>query len=181
MRTVQMLTATIVAGILSAFLFVGVGGRAALKAIAFVSGRDVSFTIEGTFAALVFSTSLGVVAGLIFRLVHSFLPGSPSAKGGAFGLVLFIVLIPFLPDAVREEAVALGDHIPLAITVFGLLLMGFGVVLEAMARTLAEISCRQESVVNEISYDVQPNLTTQSTNHNNTSRRVECKLCESLP
>lgn len=141
MRTVQTITATIVAGILSGFLFIGIGGRAAMKAIGFVAGRDLSFTIEGTLATLVFSTSVGVAGGVLFRILHRHLPGSSSAKGGSFGLLLLVVLIPLLPDAVREEAIALGDHIPLAITIFGLLLVGFGVVLEAMARTLIEISC----------------------------------------
>ncbi len=181
MRTIRVVTASVVAGILSAFLFIGVGGRAAMKFIALMSGHELTFSIEGTLAALVFSTSIGVAGGVVFPLLQRYLPRSLNATGGSFGLMVFVVLIPMLPSAIREEAAALGEYIPLAITVFGLLLMGYGVVLEAMARSLLELSCRKTSVLNDTSYEVRPNLTTQSTHHTHISRRHECKLCESLP
>jgi hypothetical protein len=53
-----------------------------------------------------------------------------------FGLLLFIVLMPMFPPSIQTDILGLGQYIPLAITLFGLLLMGFGSTLAFLACTL---------------------------------------------
>lgn len=181
MRPIRTVTASVVAGILSAFLFVGVGGRAAMKFIALITGHQLSFSIEGTIAALVFSTSIGIVGGMLFPLVQRYLPGSPKAKGGSFGLMVFVVLIPALPPPIHQEALILGEYVSLAVAVFGLLLMGYGIVLEALARALLKISREQTSVRPDNSYSVHRNPRSQSTHYKHTSRSIQCEVCDCSP
>jgi hypothetical protein len=129
-------TNSMVAGILSSFLFLGVGGRFAMRVIAILAEQEPVFTFEGTIAVLVFSTAIGIVGGASFPFVGKFLPGSTTAKGGAWGLLLFVVLIPMLPADIQQEALNFEHLLPLSITLFGLLFLAFGVVLELVARIL---------------------------------------------
>lgn len=179
MRAIRIVLASAVAGILSAFLFIGVGSRAAMKFIALITGQQLTLSIEGTLAALVFSTSIGVAGGMLFPVVQRLLPESLKARGGAFGLLLFVVLIPMLPASMQEEVQMIGEYIPLAITVFGLLLIGYGVVLEAMAHALIDISSKQSSAQEHPSYERSTTSTIHLTNHNHISRSTRCILCES--
>jgi hypothetical protein len=136
MRRIHYTASAIVGGILSSFLFLAVGGRIAVYVLSLVTHQPVSFSIEGTIATLVFSTSIGVVGGALFSMVGRLLPGSHAAKGGYFGLLLFIVLMPMFPPSIQTDILGLGQYIPLAITLFGLLLMGFGSTLAFLACTL---------------------------------------------
>ena len=140
MKGIHNTASAMAAGVLSAFVFIGVGGRFAMQLLSVITNKPLSFSIEGTIATLVFSTSIGIVGGILFQLVGRHVPGSKAAKGGYFGLLLFIVLIPMLPSPIQEDALALGKSVPLAITLFGLLLMGFGAVLEILYRHLSSTS-----------------------------------------
>lgn len=147
MRRIQYTASAIVGGILSSFLFLAVGGRIAVYVLSLVTHQPVSFSIEGTIATLVFSTSIGVVGGALFSMVGRHLPGSHTAKGGYFGLMLFIVLMPMLPPSIQTDILGLGQYIPLAITLFGLLLMGFGSTLAFLACTLTPPSAIRNAEV----------------------------------
>lgn len=136
MRRIHHTASVIVGGILSSFLFLAVGGRIAVHILSMVANQPVSFSVEGTIATLVFSTSVGVVGGILFGMVGRYLPGSQAAKGGYFGLLLFIVLMPMFPPSMQNDILVLGQYIPLAITLFGLLLMGFGSTLALLSGTL---------------------------------------------
>ncbi len=79
------------------------------------------------------------IVGIVFPLVAKYIPGGSATKGSYFGLLLFVVVIPMLPSAIQTEALTLGQYIPFAITMFSLLLMGYGASLEFLSRTLGEL------------------------------------------
>ncbi len=145
LRAIQHTGSAIVGGVISSFIFIAIGGRFAMHVLALFTHQPLTFSIEGTIAALVFSTSIGVIGGILFSLVGRHLPGSQASKGGYFGLLLFIVLIPMLPAPIQEDALSLGRYIPLAITIFGLLLMGFGATLSFLHRKLGSVQMSRHS------------------------------------
>jgi hypothetical protein len=145
--TIQRYSPSIAAGILSSFLFLGIGGRIAMRVLAILAEQEPRFTVEGTIAILVFSTVIGIVGGALFPFVGKYLPGSTTAKGGAWGLLLFIVLIPMLPADIHREALNFEHLLPLSITLFGLLFLAFGVVLELVARMLCPSIHNQQNCV----------------------------------
>jgi uncharacterized membrane protein len=135
-KTTHIFTHSIVAGILSSFVFLCLGGRLTMRVLAILAQQEPRFTIEGTIAILVFSTSIGIVGGILLPLVQKDLPGSPNTKGSAWGLLLFIVLIPMLPPTITDEVMGAQQFLPLAIVLFGLLFLGFGATMEFLRRVL---------------------------------------------
>jgi hypothetical protein len=135
-NTTHRFTNSIVAGILSSFLFLGIGGRIAMRVLAILAEQEPRFTVEGTIAILIFSTTIGIVGGALFPVVGNYLPSPATARGGAWGLILFIVLIPMLPADIHQEALEFEHFLPLTITLFGLLFLAFGVVLELLRQAL---------------------------------------------
>jgi hypothetical protein len=68
-KTTHIFTHSIVAGILSSFVFLCLGGRLTMRVLAILAQQEPRFTIEGTIAILVFSTSIGIVGGILLPLV----------------------------------------------------------------------------------------------------------------
>lgn len=127
---------SIVAGILSSFLFLGIGGRIAMRFIAILAGQEPRFTVEGTIAILLFSTFIGIISGALFPVAARHLPSPSAAKGGTWGMLLFVVLIPMLPEDIHHEALYFKHLLPLTITLFGLLFILFGLTAEFLGRAL---------------------------------------------
>jgi hypothetical protein len=107
-----------------------------MRGIAILAEQEPRFTVEGTIAILIFATTIGIVGGALFPVVAKYLPGSPAANGGTWGLILFIVLIPMLPPTITDEVMGAQQFLPLAIALFGLLFLGFGATMEFLRRVL---------------------------------------------
>lgn len=131
---VKMVGFSVLAGIIASFLSLGVGGKAVVMFLEMVAGMNVELSSNGDTPALVFLAMFGGLSALIFAYVRPFIPGSPAARGGYFGLVLFIVLLPIIPASVQEQALRFEKYLPPLIALFGLILMGFGVLLEPLQK-----------------------------------------------
>jgi len=140
LKTTHLLMNSIVAGVLSSFLFLGVGGCLAMRLLTFLAGENPNPTVEGTIAHFTFSTAIGVVGGALFPVVGSYLPRLFAAKGGSWGLTLFVILIPVLPVEVCSKVAASSEWLPVSIAIFGLLFMGFGTILDLVGKGLGKFT-----------------------------------------
>ncbi len=127
----------VLAGISASLLTIWLGGKVALVILEMITGLRLNLDFGGDVTLIVFSIVFGGLGALIFALVGPLIPGSPTARGGYFGLVLFILLLPTIPESVQEEAMMLESHLPTAIALFGLVLMGFGVLLEPLQKLIS--------------------------------------------
>lgn len=135
--TVKCTGSSILAGILASLITVGLGSKVVLVILELLTGMRLNLSPEGDAALLIFSAVFGALGALIFALVGPFIPGSRAARGGYFGVILFMVMLPMLPESLQEDALMMESHLHVAIALFGLILMGFGALLEPLQRLLS--------------------------------------------
>jgi hypothetical protein len=96
-------------------LLVGVGGRLAMRVLALIAHRPTHF-------------GLGATLGILLRQARL----APAIKGALYGTLLFAVLVPLQPAAIREEIAAFQSHLMLAGLFFWAVCVGYGVVLAGL-------------------------------------------------
>src|SRR5882757_7570202 len=104
--------------VLSGMLFLGIGGRVAMRGLALEVGRPTNFGLGATAGIVLIGSALGLVGGVLFVLVGRRLPTSGAIKGVLFGTLFFASLIPLQPAAVKEEIAAFRGHLLLATICF---------------------------------------------------------------
>jgi len=87
-----------VAAVLGFFagIFIGLGARIAMSAIAFANGDSPSFTLSGSIQVIVTFASFGIILGIIYEALFRNLL---SHSGLAFGLLLMLCLWYPLADS----------------------------------------------------------------------------------
>jgi hypothetical protein len=138
--TLRQMLFGLIAGIVSGVLFLGIGGRLAMRVLAVLAKKRLEFSVEGTMGILFISVVLGMIGGMLFSVLGRYLPGTKAANGGGFGLLVYIVLIPLMPVEIQREALALGDWLPFSIVIFGLLFLCFGMFLAILRSGLNRLS-----------------------------------------
>jgi hypothetical protein len=123
----------LLAAVLSGAVFLGIGGRIAMRVLALAVGRPTNFGTGATAGIILIGAVLGLVGGIAFAIVASRLPGSPLVKGLLFGTLFLAVLIPLQPAAVQEEIAAFRGHLMVATMSFWILFCGYGVTLASVA------------------------------------------------
>jgi len=114
-------------------LFLGIGGRVAMRGLALAVGRPTNFGLGATAGIVLIGSLLGLVGGVLFALVGRRLPTSGAMNGALFGTLFFALLIPLQPAAVQEEIAAFREHLFLATICFWLIFATYGVVLSEFA------------------------------------------------
>jgi hypothetical protein len=67
-------TVGLTAGVVLGAIFLGVGGRVAMRAIALADGRSPLFTLDGSVAVVLFGAIAGAIVAIIFLLARVFFP-----------------------------------------------------------------------------------------------------------
>jgi hypothetical protein len=130
-RTSRLLLVAVSSGL----LFLGIGGRIAMRGLALAIGRPTNFGLGATAGIVLIGSVLGLVGGVLFMLIGRQLPSSGAIKGVLFGTLFFALLIPLQPAAVQEEIAAFRGHLLLATICFWVLFAGYGIMLsEIVAR-----------------------------------------------
>ncbi|MBI5470949.1 MAG: hypothetical protein HY961_01245 [Ignavibacteriae bacterium] len=137
----------ILSGMVSGVLSIGIGSLIGMWAISASVGLETELGFDGPLRVLLFGAAFGSLGGLIFQIGVGTgrMPRLFATRGATFGLLLFIVLIPFVPANSFHDA----DSVSLAISVFGLVFVGYGFLLDLLlnefkgsARSEQENSCR---------------------------------------
>ncbi len=114
-------------------LVLGLGGRIVMRVLALITGTGGGFSVGGTLEVVLTGLVIGLPAALLFSVVRGFIPGSGWWKGPAFGAALLLSLVLLPPPAARSAAAGLG-HLPLTVTLFGVLFVLYGLIVEAAIR-----------------------------------------------
>jgi hypothetical protein len=113
----------ILLGALVGLPILGVGGRAAMRAIAALTGAPAALTVEGTLTVLLAGAGSGAVAGAIHRLLMVVLPRHQLLRALAFVVVLAALTIRGLHPVQ-----------PLPLALFGTLMALFAIVYLVVMR-----------------------------------------------
>jgi hypothetical protein len=119
----------LVAGVASGVLLLGIGGRLAMRLLALIAHRPTHLGLGGTLGILLIGAILGAIASLGYTLFFRHVRLAPAIKGACYGTVLFTVLVPLQPAAIREEIAAFQNHLMVAGLFFWAVCAGYGVLL----------------------------------------------------
>jgi hypothetical protein len=104
----------------------GVGGRIAMRAVAVADGAPPSFTIGGTATVVVLGVVSGVGGGLVYVLLHRFIPRRRLVRTALFTIALVLLTLRGLRPI---QPLALEWFMPLA--------LGYGVIVDVAFTTWA--------------------------------------------
>jgi hypothetical protein len=98
----SLLTALIL-GAIDGAIFLGVGGRVAMRIFAILDGRAPGFTVGGTVPVILMGAAWGTLGGALLWLGRRLFPGSPAARGAVFWIPLSVLYLqglrPFNADS----------------------------------------------------------------------------------
>jgi len=149
-RCIWYVSITLTAGVAAGICTIGAGGRLAMRLLAATAGDAAQgrlteadqlvgeITLGGTIGFVAFTGIFsGAVFGALFLIVRRFLPPGP-AGGVAYGLGLLIVFGAIL-DPLRKDNPDFDIVGPgwLAVVVFTMLAVGFGVVLRGFTARMS--------------------------------------------
>lgn len=149
-RFVWYSSLTIVAGVAAGITVLGAGGRLAMRLLAATAGDAAQgriteaeevvgrITVDGTIGFVLFNGIFGgIAAAAVYLIVRRFLPSGPLG-GVAFGLGL-LVLLGTTIDPLRNDNPDFGIVGPgwLAVLVFSLLAVAFGITLAAISARMS--------------------------------------------
>jgi hypothetical protein len=109
---------TILAGALTGFFILGVGGRLAMHAIARISAGTGAFTLGGTATVIFLGAAAGAAAGLLLFVARTLFSRWPPAPGVLFWAA---VLAGTLMDLDLRDPLELALFVPVGVA-FGALL-----------------------------------------------------------
>jgi hypothetical protein len=118
---------------LSAGLVLGIGARFAMRVIALAAQRTTEFSLEGTLMIVLIGCILGLISGPGYVAARRYLPGGHTWSGPLYGVLVLLVLIPLMPAPIQQEITQSIDRMPLIITLFGIMFVGYGAVLQSVA------------------------------------------------
>jgi hypothetical protein len=145
-RFVRSLAAATTAGLVTAFVVGGLGGRLVMRILSITSpvahgaitdngNRVNELTSSGTLSLVLFVTLFGAVGGWMYVLVRRWLPGRGWKRALAYGVWLLAVSSPLLIDPGNKDFAILGPP-PLPIALFALLPLLYGLLVAPLADRL---------------------------------------------
>lgn len=109
-------------------IVLGIGGRAAMRAIALGAGLPLGFSLGGTAEVVLTGLLIGVPAAFAFVLLRRFFPGRSILAGAPFGALLLLGLTLLPPPAARSVAASI-DRLGLTLAAFAPVFIAYGVVV----------------------------------------------------
>ena len=118
------------AGLLAGSLFLGIGGRVAMRAIAALRGAPAEISIGGTLIVVFSGAWRGALGGLLYPVIQRLWPRAGLLKGLILGAATLILSIALRPDGL-QLARAL-DAVPLSLGLFTILALLYGLWVQHM-------------------------------------------------
>ena len=87
-------------------VFLGVGGRAAMRIFALLTDRAPAWTIEGSITVTIFGAIFGMIGGLLLWLGRRFFKTSPLARGALFWIPLTLLYLRVLSPLSGDSLIA---------------------------------------------------------------------------
>jgi hypothetical protein len=140
-----MIGVGLLSGLIAGFLAFGVGSRLAMRISAVAGGEAIAglmtengnivgqITADGTVFLLIAGAFIGLVGGLLYVAVRSWLPGSQRWKGLVFGVLLLLVFGRLLIDPDNADFSRFGPPL-LNIALFASLFILFGLAVAPLAQ-----------------------------------------------
>jgi len=116
-------------GVTLGALFLGLGGRIAMRLLAVVIARDGVFSLGGSLEVVAYGAIVGGVSGAAFAALSPYIRGRWWAHGLALGSVSFAGTIATLPAHIAETARPFGGQITTLLALFGICFALFGLAL----------------------------------------------------
>ncbi|HEY7686123.1 MAG TPA: hypothetical protein VH833_08475 [Gemmatimonadales bacterium] len=92
-RAKSLFTALLI-GTITGALFLGVGGRLAMRGLALAAGTPPGFSFGGTFSVVLSGAIAGVIGGILLFAAVQFMPVLLRVRGLIFGLLCYLVATP---------------------------------------------------------------------------------------
>jgi hypothetical protein len=121
--TVQDWFALILLGALLGTIFLGIGGRIAMRVVAIAGGQPQVWTLLGTMTVILLGAANGALGALIRLTTAALVPGPRWFEAALFGMALALLTIRGLHPVQ-----------PLAFALFAPLVAAYAVVLETLWR-----------------------------------------------
>jgi hypothetical protein len=87
------------------FVVLGIGGRVAMRGIAIANGAPADFTLDGTATVVVLGLASGIGGGLLYAVLHHYVPRPRLLRTGLFTLALILLTLrglrPIQPRALE--------------------------------------------------------------------------------
>lgn len=87
-------------------IFLGVGGRIAMRIFAVMDGRDPGFTIGGTLPVILMGAIWGTLGGFLLWLGRRLFKRSPVARGALFWVPLTVLFVRGLSPLTQDSLIA---------------------------------------------------------------------------
>lgn len=123
----------VAAGALLGALFVGLGGRAAMRLLALRIGHEGVFSLDGSAEIVLYGTIVGAAGGAAIALLEPWLRARWFFAGPLFGLALYAGTVFTLPAHIADTARPFAEIMPLVWLLFGLCFLGWGLVMGKIA------------------------------------------------
>lgn len=119
---------------LVAGLVLGIGGRLAMRLMAAVERQTTELSLEGTIIVLINGLIIGLASAALFVPIQAYTPGTGVWKGGLFGMLVMLLLLPILPPPVKDEiaSATASGLLPVMLGIFGVLFILDGVAVQVL-------------------------------------------------
>ena len=87
-------------------VFLGVGGRVAMRIFALLVDRAPAWTIEGSITVAIFGAIFGMIGGLLLWLGRRFFRTSPLARGALFWIPMSLLYLRVLSPLNSDSLIA---------------------------------------------------------------------------
>ncbi len=91
---IRSLLAALLVGTATGALFLGLGGRLVMRALALAAGRPPGSSFGGTFSVVLSGAIAGFVGGVLLFAAARFVRARPRFRGLIFGLLCYVVATP---------------------------------------------------------------------------------------
>jgi len=125
----RRLIADALSGALLGALFIGLGGRMAMRILAVAIAREPAFTIGGSLKVIAYGAIVGLVSGGAFALARPILPERNWIAGLLQATITYAGTILTLPAHIAETARPFADRMPVVLLLFGLCFLLFGLAM----------------------------------------------------
>lgn len=112
-------------------LWLGVAGRGVMVLIALAAGHPLRWSWGGSLEIVAFGGILAAVAVGAWMLLRHLVPVLRRGHGLLFGLMLFGIFAVLPPPSAQSAVAGIGQR-TLSLVLFGVLLVGFGILVETM-------------------------------------------------
>jgi hypothetical protein len=102
----RSLPATLALGAVVGAVFMGVGGRIAMRIFALLEGRVAGWTLEGSLTVVFMGAVFGTIGGFLLWLGRRLFPRSPLARGAVFWIPLTALFLRGLSPLTENSLVS---------------------------------------------------------------------------